>query len=179
MIEVTERAVAECPRCGSFGCEENGFDLLCPNCLFHEPIPSFARTGDHPSATPSDAMAPPVEDQEEPETLGEFIEQVPADLENWDLSLNQERILRMNAVQNNEQHEKPVTVFDVMIAEEGKNGKTYWHNLGVAFPLSKTNGLSLKLHMFPGLRLKIMESIRPVGAARVSREEATAEDTPF
>lgn len=175
-----ETSIIECPRCGRLACEQNGHELLCPHCLLHESLGSFARSEGNPSVSPSDAMALEFEDQFLPENLGEQIEQVPADYENWGLSLNQERILKMNVIKNDKQNEKSVTVFDVMIAEEGKNGKTYWHNLGVAFPLTNgSNGLSLKLHMFPGLRIFVKESIRPVGLAKTNRDETPAEDAPF
>lgn len=80
----------------------------------------------------------------------------------------------------NQNQQKPVTVYDVFTAEEAKNGRTYWHSIGVAFPLTNgSNGLSLKLHMFPNLRIVVKESIRAVGAAKASREELQEEVTPF
>jgi hypothetical protein len=168
----------ECPRCGSPWCESNRFGLLCPSCLYIEEDP--AQNRGRPSAAPSVAAASDSEDGEATLTLGELIESIPSDFTNWEISLNEERFLKMNAVQKQEQQEKSVTVFDVMIAEEGKNGRTYWQNIGVAFPLTNgSKGLSLKLHMFPGLRVFVMESIRPVGAAKHNRENDPVEETPF
>ncbi len=84
----------------------------------------------------------------------------------------------MNKEQNTETREKQTIVFDVMIAEEGKNGRTYWQTIGVAFPLSNgANGLSMKLNMFPNLRIYIKESIRPVGASKSKLEQT--EDPQF
>lgn len=100
MITDIERAIIECPRCGMTTCEQTDADLHCPNCLFYEPLQSVPQIRGRPSATPTDAAAPDAEDQDEPETLGEFIEQVPADIGNWSLSLDHERILKMKSVQN-------------------------------------------------------------------------------
>ncbi len=168
----------ECPRCGSSWCESNRFGLLCPSCLYTQEV--SAQNRGRPSVSPQDAAASGSEESEITEALGELIEQVPSDFQNWELRFTEERYLKMNAVQKQEQPEKSVTVFDVMIAEEGKNGRTYWQNIGVAFPLTNgSKGLSLKLHMFPGLRVFVMESIRPVGAAKHTREIEPVEETPF
>ena len=183
MTIVVDRELIECPRCGTPHCEQTTADISCPNCLFYEPmepIQSVTQIRGRPSGTPTDAVAPDTEKQSDAETLGEFIEQVPADIGNWSLSLNHERILKMNAVKNSESQAKQVTIYDVFTAEEAKNGRTYWHSIGVAFPLSNgSNGLSLKLHMFPNLRIVVKESIRAVGAAKANREEMREEDTPF
>lgn len=64
------------------------------------------------------------------------------------------------------------TVFDVMSVEENK-GRSYWNRIGVAWPLSNGEaGFTMKLSMFPELRIVVKESVRAVGQARVSAESA-------
>ncbi len=44
---------------------------------------------------------------------------------------------------------------DVLTVEEN-NGQNYWHKVGVAF-VNKDGSLTVKLHMFPHLRLQIRD----------------------
>lgn len=42
--------------------------------------------------------------------------------------------------------------------EEGKDGKSYWHDIGVLFAdesATGINGCSIRLNMFPGLTVKV------------------------
>ncbi len=78
----------------------------------------------------------------------------------------------MNAVQKTNP-DQTSTVFDVMVAEEAKNGKTYWHNIGVGFSLANgAPGLSLKLQMFPALRIFVKERIRSTDATKIQQQDA-------
>ncbi len=80
------------------------------------------------------------------------------------------------------QNQKEIkTVFDVMVVEENR-GNTYWNRIGVAWPLSTGEiGFTMKLNMFPELRIVVKESVRAVGMARVAAQKATGdpEETPF
>jgi len=85
---------------------------------------------------------------------------------------------------NNNGKESQVTVFDILLKDEGKNGKTYWRNIGVAFPLSHgSGGMALRMHMFPNLSIYVKESIRPVGSAKVQQvsetQQSNDQDIPF
>ena len=171
-----------CPRCGGNQCEWSPSEVFCEDCLLHE---VSTRELQHNRASKGlislwDKKLRAENLGSEPETLGAYIEQIPSDPDNWNLKLDTEGNLKMNPTQKDDSKEIPVTVFDVMISEEARNGKTYWHNIGVAFPLTNgSKGLSLKLHMFPGLRVYVKESIRAVGAARATRENTLPEETPF
>ncbi len=178
MLEFYDGELIECPCCGRFTCEVTRVDLLCPHCLYHEILPKRDSSGGGVHLTAKDGASS--EDSEFlMETLGEYIEGIPANYENWDLHLDSERNLKMNKAYQNENSEQSVKVFDVMVKEDAKNGATYWQKVGVAFPLTTgTNGLSLKLNMFPNLRLYVMESVRPVGAAKIEAENRQ-QDTPF
>ena len=108
--------------------------------------------------------------------LGQVVEHIPSNYQNWTFYLTEERNFKMEQNINSEQ--KPITVFDVMIADEASNGRTYWRNVGAAFPLTNGSpGFSMKLHMFPNLRMIVKESIRPVGAAKANANNT--EGPPF
>ena len=76
---------------------------------------------------------------------------------------------------------EPKTVFDVMVVEENK-GNTYWNRIGVAWPLSTGEiGFTMKLNMFPELRIVVKESVRAVGMARQTAQKSRGdpEEAPF
>lgn len=180
MATGSDRALINCPRCGSPSCQLDGSELYCPDCLYHEVLPGEGRIKGRPSATPSDATALDLDALNFTQTLGDFIEQVPSQPEGWDLRLNSEGYLKMTPTPYSEnQEQKRPTVFDVVIAEEAKNGNTYWRTVGVAFPLSSGSGLSLKLHMFPELRFFVKESLRSSNGQRPTKETNPGEDIPF
>ncbi len=171
MDTISDSYLIDCPRCGRLSCECTQYELYCPHCQYY--LAQTAAGEDGLGWLSSFSWESQSEDFFNSYiNLGEFIEYVPSDPCNWSFGLSEEGNLKMNHIHSKEES-KPVTVFDVMIAEESKNGRTYWHNVGVAFPLTNgSNGLSLKLHMFPGLRLFVKESIRPVGAQKQNAEEA-------
>ncbi len=75
----------------------------------------------------------------------------------------------------NKQNKK---VFDVVVKDEARNGRTYWRTIGVAFPLNNGSpGFSLQLHMYPNLSIFIKESLRPYGVSKQSTNQE--DDTPF
>lgn len=66
------------------------------------------------------------------------------------------------------------TVFDVMSVEENK-GNTYWNRIGVAWPLASGEvGFTMKLSMFPDLRIVVKESVRAVGSAKMNAHKSRA-----
>ena len=65
------------------------------------------------------------------------------------------------------------TKYDILVAEQGRDGKTYWHRVGVAFPNTKTSGLTVRLYGQPGTFI-IKESQKPTSQAALENE-----DTPF
>lgn len=80
----------------------------------------------------------------------------------------------------NTEPKTPKTIFDVVVAEESKNGRTYWKTVGVAFPLlNGGTGLRLKLDMFPGLRLYVKESLKSAGPNKADQEVDQTEVVPF
>jgi len=166
MLQFYDGESVDCPRCGRQTCEVSAQELFCPICNFQEIL--------------SDTSVLE-EDHQFIQTLGQYIEYVPADYQNWDLNLNEERNLKMNATHNQEPEKTNVTFFDVMVKEDAKNGATYWQKVGVAFPLSTgTNGLSLKLNMFPNLRMYVMESIRSSGNSKsLTSNSHHSEEAPF
>jgi len=47
-------------------------------------------------------------------------------------------------------------VFDILVIEKGKDEKSYWRNVGIAFE-NRDGSINLKLYMFPDLSLQIRE----------------------
>ena len=173
------RELIECPRCGSCSCEKSSADLFCPNCLFHELLAqdAFERSAADtpPDAEPLDAWA-----ASQPESLGEFIEQVPSDLGNWRLSLSEERILRMNEqVQNTEPTNPPqqreAPPYELVAYPDEFKGTT-WTRHGVAWPTRDGKRLKIKIFMDKPLpengKLLLVESLKAAPRVR-------AEDAPF
>ncbi len=80
----TDMYIIECPRCGGLSCEVTGMELMCPNCLYHE-----ASSEDFISSarTSSDT------ENSDFETLGENIEQIPSDFNEWNTPFDHERNL--------------------------------------------------------------------------------------
>jgi hypothetical protein len=175
---ISELALIECPRCGSLSCEQNGFDLLCPNCLYHEPDHSLPRIGSLASVPPSDAMAPDLWELSQTENLGEFIEQIPSDLSRWNLSLGDERILRMTEqAQDNESNsfpKKEVPPYELVAFPDEEKGTT-WMRHGVAWPTKDGKRLRIKIFMDKPLpengKLLLVESLK--ASARARSEEVS------
>ena len=174
-----DSALIECPRCGSLECEETGFDLLCPNCLYHEATHGVSQTFGHASATPSDAMAEGDWDQNRTENLGGFIEQVPEDLGRWNLSLSDERILKMTEqTQDNNAgsfSQREVPPYDLVSYPDEEKG-TSWLKHGVAWPTK--NGKNLKIKLFLDKPLPANGKLLLVESLRASPRTRT-EDVPF
>lgn len=178
-MPIDVEAHIECPRCGSLGCEQSGFDLLCPNCLYHEPINSVSPVGGLASVTPSDVMASDIWDLTQTETLGEFIEQVPADLSRWNLSLGDERILRMTEqIQNNDDnsfYKRESPPYELVAYPDEEKGTT-WLKHGVAWPTKDGKRLKIKLFLDKPLpengKLLLVESLRAMPRTRT-------EEVPF
>lgn len=73
---------------------------------------------------------------------------------------------------------KKNNVYDVVVKDEARNGRTYWRTVGVAFPLNNGSpGFSLRLHMFPSLNIYVKESLRP--SSVTSKEQAETDNIPF
>ena len=156
----------------------NGLDLLCPNCLYHEIDRSFPQAGGLASVTPSDALASGPWDSTETETLGEYIEQVPSDLSRWNLSLGDERILRMTEQaqdeSSNSSFQKRETPPYELVAYPDEFKGTTWTRHGVAWPTKDGKRLKVKIFMDMPLpengKLLLVESLR--AAPRVRMEDA-------
>ena len=81
---------------------------------------------------------------------------------------------------NNNSPKTPTVLFDVVVAEDSKNGNTYWHKAGVAFPLlNGAPGLRMKLDLYPGVRFYIKESLRSTGNLNAEVETENSEEAPF
>ncbi len=167
----------ECPRCGRLSCEQNGIELFCPNCLYHEIDHSNFQIGDHASVAPSDAAISDLWSECKTATLGESIEQVPSDPWRWKLSLNDERKLRMTEeVQNERQNSLPVkeaAPYELIAYPDDFRG-TSWIKHGVAWPTKDGRRLKIKIFMDKPLpengKLLLVESLR--AAARTRTEES-------
>ena len=176
----TDSELIECPRCGRLSCEQDGHELLCPNCLYHEVIHSVIQAGGIASVSPSDAMASELWNFPETETLGELIEQVPSDPTRWSLSFGDERILRMTEqVQdenmNSSSPKREAPPYELVAYPDEFKGTT-WTRHGVAWPTKDGKRLKIKLFMDKPLpengKLLLVESLRATPRART-------EDTPF
>jgi|GEM_PF-6759461 len=179
----TNSARLECPRCGSFSCEQNGDELFCPNCLYHEFDSSLLEGGSLALVTPSSAQESAIDDQ--PETLGELIEQIPSDLSAWNLYLTEERTLRMTAqiqhetfTQDNDSRtqddfaeanvsKREAAPYDLMAYPDDFKG-TGWIRHGVAWPTRDGKRLKVKIFMDKELpangKLLLVASLRSSAA---------------
>jgi hypothetical protein len=64
------------------------------------------------------------------------------------------------------------TKYDVLVSETGRDGKTYWHRVGVAFPNTRSLGMTFRFFGKPTSYV-IMESQRP--AANAAQDGASEE----